>query len=162
MQVDLRDAGSTPGSGRFHGGGHSNPLQYSCLENPMTEEPGDLQSIGLQRVRHEGSDLARIYVPHRLYPSSVDGRLCCFHILATVNNAAINIKVHVFFSCVFGLLFFPQIHTQEQNCQHTIVLFLDFWEASILFSVVAAPIYISTSSFQGLPFLHILTSASAD
>ena len=66
MQVDLRDAGSTPGSGRFHGGGHSNALQYSCLENPMTEEPGGLQSIGLQRVRHEGSDLARIYVPHRL------------------------------------------------------------------------------------------------
>ena len=30
---DLRDAGSIPGSGRFSGGGHSNPLQYSCLEN---------------------------------------------------------------------------------------------------------------------------------
>ena len=24
-----------PGSGRSHGGGHGNPLQYSCLENPM-------------------------------------------------------------------------------------------------------------------------------
>ena len=32
---DVRDAGSTPGSGRFPGGGHDNPLQYSCLENPM-------------------------------------------------------------------------------------------------------------------------------
>ena len=31
---DVRDAGSTPGSGRSHGGGHGNPLQYSCLENP--------------------------------------------------------------------------------------------------------------------------------
>ena len=30
-----RDAGSLPGSGRFLGGGHGNPLQYSCLENPM-------------------------------------------------------------------------------------------------------------------------------
>ena len=29
------DAGLIPGSGRFPGGGHSNPLQYSCLENPM-------------------------------------------------------------------------------------------------------------------------------
>ena len=28
------DAGSIPGSGRFPGGGHGNPLQYSCLENP--------------------------------------------------------------------------------------------------------------------------------
>jgi len=32
---------------------HSNALQYSCLENPWTEEPGGLQSTGSQRVRHE-------------------------------------------------------------------------------------------------------------
>ena len=32
---DSRDLGSTPGSGRNPGGGHGNPLQYSCLENPM-------------------------------------------------------------------------------------------------------------------------------
>ena len=32
---DKRDVGSVPGSGRSPGGGYSNPLQYSCLENPM-------------------------------------------------------------------------------------------------------------------------------
>ena len=32
---DLRDVSSIPGMGRSPGGGHSNPLQYSCLENPM-------------------------------------------------------------------------------------------------------------------------------
>ena len=32
---DIRDTGSIPGSGRSPGGGHRNPLQYSCLENPM-------------------------------------------------------------------------------------------------------------------------------
>ena len=32
---DVRDAGSIPGSGRSPGGGHGNPLHYSCLENPM-------------------------------------------------------------------------------------------------------------------------------
>ena len=31
---DVRDAGSIPRSGRFFGGGHGNPLQYSCLDNP--------------------------------------------------------------------------------------------------------------------------------
>ena len=31
----LRDTGSVPGSGRFPGGGHDNPLQDSGLENPM-------------------------------------------------------------------------------------------------------------------------------
>ena len=32
--VDIRDTGLIPGLGRFPGGGHGNPLQYSCLENP--------------------------------------------------------------------------------------------------------------------------------
>ena len=32
---DARDLGSTPESGRSPAGGHGNPLQYSCLENPM-------------------------------------------------------------------------------------------------------------------------------
>ena len=32
---DIRETGSIPGSGRSPGGGHVNPLQYSCLENPM-------------------------------------------------------------------------------------------------------------------------------
>ena len=32
---DLRNVGSFPGSGRSPGGGHGNPLQYSCLKNPM-------------------------------------------------------------------------------------------------------------------------------
>ena len=38
--------GSNPGSGRSAGGGCGNPLQYSCLENPWTEEPDRLQSMG--------------------------------------------------------------------------------------------------------------------
>ena len=32
---DIRDTGSTPGSGRSPGGGHGNPFHYSCLEHPM-------------------------------------------------------------------------------------------------------------------------------
>jgi len=34
------------------GEGNGNPLQYSCLGNPWTEEQGGLQSMGSQRVRH--------------------------------------------------------------------------------------------------------------
>ena len=37
MQVDIRDAGSFPGSGRSPRVGNSNPLQDSCLENAMDE-----------------------------------------------------------------------------------------------------------------------------
>ena len=32
---DVRHTGSVPGSGRYSGGGHGNPLQYSCLKNPL-------------------------------------------------------------------------------------------------------------------------------
>ena len=53
MLGDVRDTGSIPGLGRSPGGGHGNPLQYSCLENPWTKKPGGLQSVGLQRVRHD-------------------------------------------------------------------------------------------------------------
>ena len=35
---DVKDEGSIPGSGRSPGGGNGNPLQYSCLENPMDRE----------------------------------------------------------------------------------------------------------------------------
>ena len=35
---DVRDLGLIPGSGRSPGGGNGNPLQYSCLENPMDRE----------------------------------------------------------------------------------------------------------------------------
>ena len=37
------------------GEGDGTPLQYSCLENPMTEEPGRLQSMGSLRVGHDGA-----------------------------------------------------------------------------------------------------------
>ena len=50
---DIRDVDSIPGSGRSPGGGHSNPHQYSCLENPTEEETSRLQSMGSQRVRHD-------------------------------------------------------------------------------------------------------------
>ena len=47
------DPGSIPGLGRSPGEGNGIPLQYSCLENPWTEEPGGLQSMRSQRVRHD-------------------------------------------------------------------------------------------------------------
>ena len=49
----IRDAGSIPGLGRSPGVGPGNPLQYSCLENPWTEEPGRLWSMGSQRIGYD-------------------------------------------------------------------------------------------------------------
>ena len=47
------DADSIPESGKSPGGGHGNSLQCSCMGNPMDMEPGGLQSMGSQRVRHD-------------------------------------------------------------------------------------------------------------
>ena len=50
---NAEDPRSIPGLGRSPGGGNSSPLQYSCLENPWTVEPGRLLSMELQRIRHD-------------------------------------------------------------------------------------------------------------
>ena len=48
------EVGLIPGFRRSPGGGPGSPLQYSYLERiPWTEEPGELQFIGLQRVGHD-------------------------------------------------------------------------------------------------------------
>ena len=50
LPADAGDAGLIPGLGSSPGGRNDNPLQYSCLENPM--DRGGLWSIGSQRVGH--------------------------------------------------------------------------------------------------------------
>ena len=52
------DRGLIPESGRFPEGGHGNPFQYACLENPMDREAWWATVIGSQRVGHEKSSLA--------------------------------------------------------------------------------------------------------
>ena len=49
---DKRDVSLMLGLERSPGEGNGNPLQYSSWEIPWTEEPGGLQSRGLQRVKH--------------------------------------------------------------------------------------------------------------
>ena len=41
--------------------GNGTPLQYSCLENPMEEEPGRLQAMGSLRVRHDWATLLSLF-----------------------------------------------------------------------------------------------------
>ena len=52
---NVRELGLIPGLGRFPGEGNGNPLQYSCLENPMGRGAWcRLLSMGSQRVGHDG------------------------------------------------------------------------------------------------------------
>ena len=83
------DLGWIPGSGRSFGEGtHSSTLAYKI---PLTEEHGRLQSMGLQRVRHNRATkhstahvYTHIYIPNLLY-SSLDAHLLPY-VLETVNN----------------------------------------------------------------------------
>ena len=50
---DIRDAGSMPGSGRSPGVGNGNPLQYSCLENPVDRGAWRAIVHVSQRVGHD-------------------------------------------------------------------------------------------------------------
>ena len=52
---DVRDSGLIPGLARSHGKGHGNPLQYSCLENPLDRSlvgysPWGLKELGMTKV----------------------------------------------------------------------------------------------------------------
>ena len=49
---DTRDAGLIPGLGRSAGGGNGNPLEYSCLENPMDRGAWQVTVHGIMRVSH--------------------------------------------------------------------------------------------------------------
>ena len=51
--ANARDTGSIPRSGAYPGVGNGNSFQYSCLENSMDGEACQLQSMGLQRARHD-------------------------------------------------------------------------------------------------------------
>ena len=46
---DIRDAGSILGLERYPGEGHDNPLQYSCLENPMDRGAGQATVHGIAK-----------------------------------------------------------------------------------------------------------------
>ena len=65
---DIRDASSILGLGRSPGGGHGNPLQYSCLENPM--ERGAWRAI-VHRVSQSWTQLSNVAQHHIILYSCV-------------------------------------------------------------------------------------------
>ena len=61
---DIKDLGSIPGLGRSPGGGHGNPLQYSCLENPMDRGAWQATVHGVAKI---WTQLKRLSMSVRLF-----------------------------------------------------------------------------------------------
>ena len=79
----------------------------------------------------------------------------CFHVLATVNSAAMNMGCMDLFKSVF--CFFTYMPRSEPAGSYGSPIF-SFIGISILFSIVVVPIYIPTNSVRGFPLLHTLSS----
>ena len=81
-----------PGSGRSPEGrklqeGSATNSTFLAWKIPWTTEPDRLQSMGSEGVGNGG---ACMHTYHISIHSSVDGCLCCFHVLAIVNSATMN------------------------------------------------------------------------
>ena len=104
----IRDTGLIPGLGRSPGGGHGNPLQYSCLENPM--ESGACHGVTKsciwlkQLSTHMRNSNYKVYLIWFTFLGNPSG-YC--NILTTVDSRFSIIKVHFLiylsgFSKAFG------------------------------------------------------------
>ena len=74
-----------PELGRSPGGGHGNPLHILAWRIPWTEKPGRLQSIGVQRVRHDWSDYAHTHT-HEETDSFVVFHYATLHLFSNLTS----------------------------------------------------------------------------
>ena len=104
---DVRDMGSIPGLGGSPGGGHDNPLQCSCLENPMDRGAWWAIGPGVTKSRTQlkrlGTDTAHIV-----------GLQCCVCFRCTVKRLSytyiyIRTRTYIFFFRFFSIVVYYKI-----------------------------------------------------
>ena len=147
------------------GEGNGNPLQYSCLENPMDGGAWRATVHGVAKSRTRLSDFTHftyyykacvfmyMYVSPSFIHSYVDGHLGCFHILAIVNNAVMNIRVQgSLWIRSFGLF---HVYTQDGIAESHSGSVHSFLRNFVTVSPMAARIYILADSIQRFSFLHV-------
>ena len=92
-----------------------------------------------------------VYIYHSCFiHSSFNGHSGCVHVLAIINNASVNMGVDISFRVRF--LFSLDKYLEVESLDHIVVLYLIFWGITVLFSLVAIPIYIPTTVLKGSPF----------
>ena len=100
-----------------------------------------------------------VCMPHLIYAFTNWWTLRLLPYLTIVSKSTMNTEQHVSFQ-ISVFVFFRYIPRNGIAGSHSSILF--FWEMSLLFSTVTAPIYIPTNSAQRFPFCHILAAAAAN
>ena len=88
LPANAGEVGSIPGSGRLHGEVKGNPLQYSCLGNPMDRRPWRATVHGVAKSQTELSD----YTTRRR----------TFHDIANAHASVLS-SIEIFQNCIFNL-----------------------------------------------------------
>jgi len=139
---------------------HSSVLAWRI---PWTEEPGGLQSTGLQRVRHNRATkhstahvYIHTYIPNLLY-SSLDGHLLpC--ILDIVNNFQVLWTLGYMYLWVRVFVLSRYISRSGIARWYGSSIFSFYRSLHIFISTLAVPVYIPIKSIIRFPFLHIFIS----
>ena len=115
---DIRDMGSIPGSGRSPGGGHGNPLQYFCLENPMDRGAwwatvhGVAKScaqVSTHTCTHSNSG-----VIHMVWPNRVGGDIAFNIYYETITTISfVNTHLLLLYVCLIVVFWFCFLLTQR-------------------------------------------------
>ena len=121
---DLRDLGSSPGLGRSPGWRHGNPLQYSCLENPMGRGPWQAT---VHRVTKSRRQLKWLGMPALSIRSS--------HPLTSDVLFSIRVLIYIFLLfCSYNY----QLLNQFKNFIHLKVAFkVYFWPITSPFTIIS-------------------------
>ena len=149
------DLGSIPGLGRSPGEGNGNPLQYSCLENPM--DRGSWRATYSPRGHKEPGTTERVHsvvacavlcsflwlnsipcidILHFIY-TFISWWTFVFSFSAIMSNTAMNMCVQILCECMF--LYLLARYLEVELLGHVVTLCLTFWEMVRLFSKVAIP-----------------------
>ena len=90
-----------------------------------------------------------MYCVSFIHPS-VDGHVCCFHVLTVLSIAAVNVSVHV----SFQIIFLSRCMSRIELVDHMVTLLLVFHGTAITFFIVTVSICIPTESARVFPFFH--------
>ena len=105
---DIRDAGSIPGLGRSPGGGHGNPLQYSCLKGPMDR---GARRAAVHRVTRSQTQLKWLSTAQHTYlytHTHIQLTLFLWRILTKmVRSIIMNYSNKLILKCLIQLFFVP-------------------------------------------------------